>query len=73
LGVGRGAKILAVKNKSVTKILKKPRSWKDSAYKRPKRKKLDMRFDTWNIRSTYRAGSLRTAAEEISKYVYKFF
>jgi hypothetical protein len=27
-----------------------------------------MRFDTWNIRSMYRAGSLRAVAEEISKY-----
>jgi exonuclease III len=29
---------------------------------------MDMRFGTWNIRSMYRAGSLRTVAEEISKY-----
>jgi exonuclease III len=27
-----------------------------------------MRFGTWNVRSLYRAGSLRTVAEEISKY-----
>jgi hypothetical protein len=27
-----------------------------------------MRFDTWNVRSTYRAGSLRAVADEISKY-----
>jgi exonuclease III len=27
-----------------------------------------MRFDTWNVRSIYKAGSLRTVAEEISKY-----
>jgi exonuclease III len=27
-----------------------------------------MRFDTWNVRSLYRAGSLRTVAEEVSKY-----
>jgi hypothetical protein len=44
----------------VTKILKKPRTWKDSLDKRPKRKKMDMRFGTWNVRSLYRAGSLRT-------------
>jgi hypothetical protein len=30
---------------------------------------MDMRFGTWNVRSSmYRAGSLRTVAEEISKY-----
>jgi exonuclease III len=27
-----------------------------------------MRFGTWNVRSMYRAGSLRTVGEEISKY-----
>jgi hypothetical protein len=30
---------------------------------------MDMRFGTWNVRSLYRAGSLRTVAEEVSKYV----
>jgi hypothetical protein len=29
---------------------------------------MDMRFGSWNVRSLYRAGSLRTVAEEISKY-----
>jgi endonuclease/exonuclease/phosphatase family metal-dependent hydrolase len=32
---------------------------------------MDMRFVTWNVRSTsctYRAGSLKTMVEEISKY-----
>jgi hypothetical protein len=29
---------------------------------------MDMRFGTWNVRSMYRAGSLRTVVEEISKY-----
>jgi hypothetical protein len=29
---------------------------------------MDMRFGTWNIRSMYRAGSLRAVVEEISKY-----
>jgi exonuclease III len=29
---------------------------------------MDMRFGTWNVRSMYRAGSLRAVAEEISKY-----
>jgi exonuclease III len=36
--------------------------------KLPKRKKMDVRFCTWNVRSVYRAGSLRTLAKEISKY-----
>jgi exonuclease III len=27
-----------------------------------------MRFGTWNVRSMYRAGSLRAVEEEISKY-----
>jgi exonuclease III len=27
-----------------------------------------MRFDTWNVRSLYRAGSLMTVAKQISKY-----
>jgi hypothetical protein len=29
---------------------------------------MDMRFSTWNVRSMYRAGSLRAVVEEISKY-----
>jgi hypothetical protein len=29
---------------------------------------MDMRFGTWNVRSMYRAGSLRAVAEGISKY-----
>jgi hypothetical protein len=30
---------------------------------------MDMRFGIWNVRSLYRAGSLMTVAEEISKYM----
>jgi hypothetical protein len=40
----------------------------DALDKRPKRKKINMRFGTWNVRSLYRAGSLRAVAEEILKY-----
>jgi hypothetical protein len=29
---------------------------------------INMRFGTWNVRSMYRAGSLRAVTEEISKY-----
>jgi hypothetical protein len=50
------------------KDYKKPRTWTDSLDKQPKRKKMDMRFGTWNARSMYRVGTLRTVAEEISKY-----
>jgi hypothetical protein len=47
---------------------KKLRTWLDSLDKGAKRKKMDMKFGTWNVRSMYRAGSLRAVAEEISKY-----
>jgi hypothetical protein len=40
------------------------RTWPDSLDNRPKQRKMDMRFGTWNVRSMYRAGSLRTVAEE---------
>jgi hypothetical protein len=36
--------------------------------KRPKLKKMDIRYGTWYVRSLYRAGSLRTVTEEVSKY-----
>jgi hypothetical protein len=47
-------------------------TWMDFLDKRPKRKKIQMRFGAWNVRSTYRAGSLRAVAEEISKYMLDF-
>jgi hypothetical protein len=47
---------------------KKPLTWMDSLDKRHKRKKMDMRFETWNVRSMYRAGLLRAVAEEIARY-----
>jgi hypothetical protein len=52
----------------VKKVNKKPRTWTDSMDKRPKQKKMDMRFGTWNVRSMYRAGSLRVVGEDISIY-----
>jgi hypothetical protein len=67
-GLGVGLTTPHRKNKLVTKTLKKPRTWTDSLDKRPRRKKMDMRFGTWNVRSMYRAGSLRAVAEAISKY-----
>jgi hypothetical protein len=48
-----GTQILTVKNKLVTKDHKKPRTWTDSLDNRPKRKKMDMRFGTWNVRNMY--------------------
>jgi hypothetical protein len=45
-----------LKNKLVTKDHKKPRTWTVSLDKRPRGKKMDMRFGTWNVRSMYRAG-----------------
>jgi hypothetical protein len=63
-----GYKLLTVKNKLVTKINKTPQTWTDSLGNGPKRKKMDVRFATCNVRSMYRAGSLRTVAEEVSKY-----
>jgi exonuclease III len=29
---------------------------------------MDVRLNTWNVRSVYRAGSLRAVVEEITKY-----
>jgi hypothetical protein len=29
---------------------------------------MDMRFGTWNVRSLYRLGSLKTVARELGKY-----
>jgi hypothetical protein len=47
------------------KCHKGPWSGMDSFDKRPKLKKVDMRFGTWNVSSLYQAGSLITMAEEI--------
>jgi hypothetical protein len=40
----------------------------DSLVKRPKHRKKDMRFRTWNVRSLYRIGSLTTVARELGEY-----
>jgi hypothetical protein len=29
---------------------------------------MDMRFDTWNVRNLYRAGSLKTVSRELDRY-----
>jgi exonuclease III len=31
---------------------------------------MDMRFGTWNVRSLYRPGSLKTVARELGKYKF---
>jgi hypothetical protein len=67
--VGRGAnKSSPKKNKLVTKMFKKPWTWTVSLEERPTRKKMDMRFGTWNARSMYRAGSLRAVAAFTANY-----
>jgi hypothetical protein len=45
LGLGVGLTTTHRKNKPITKVNKKPRTWTDSLDKRPKRKKMDMRFE----------------------------
>jgi len=35
---------------------------------RPKQRKRDMRFGTWNVRSLYRARSCTAAARELARY-----
>jgi hypothetical protein len=68
LDVGSGANNSPQKNKFVPKCHKGPWIWTDSLDNRPKLKKMGMRFGSWNVTSLYRAGSLATVAEEISKY-----
>jgi hypothetical protein len=51
------------RNKLVTKRHKGPLSWTDSLDKRPKLRKMKIRFGTWNVRTLHRAGSLMTATK----------
>jgi hypothetical protein len=39
---------------------------------RPKQRKKDMRFGTWNVRSLYRAVSLTAAARELARVFRKW-
>jgi hypothetical protein len=55
------------KNSLMMKHLTELRTWMDSLDKRPKRRNMDMRFRTWNVRSLYRTGSLVTVSKELSK------
>jgi hypothetical protein len=59
---------LTLKNKLVTKCHKGPRTWTDSLDKRSKLRKMDVGFDTWNVRRQHREGSPMAVAKKISKY-----
>jgi endonuclease/exonuclease/phosphatase family metal-dependent hydrolase len=56
------------KKKPVTNNLHKPRTWTDILDKRPKLWNTDIRFGTWNVRSLYRVGSLKTVSRELARY-----
>jgi hypothetical protein len=40
----------------------------DGYFGNTKARKMDMRFGTWNVRSLYRSGSLKTVSGELAKY-----
>jgi hypothetical protein len=67
-GLGVGLTTLHRIMKLVKKRINEPRTWTDYLDKRPKRRNMDMRFGTWNIRIMYRVGSLMTVSRELSKY-----
>jgi hypothetical protein len=50
------------------KTSKEPQTWTDSLDKLPKLWNMDMRFGTWNVRSLYRAGSLKIVSRELARY-----
>jgi hypothetical protein len=45
-----------------------PQDWTDSLEKRHKQQNKDMGLGTWKVRSLYRADSILTVTEELSKY-----
>jgi hypothetical protein len=55
------------KIKSVTKVMKEPRTSRDSLGKRPKRWNKDMRFGLWNARILYRVGTQMALSRELSR------
>ena len=60
--------LLAVRKYLVTKCShSKPRTGTDTLV-RPKQRKGDMTFGTWNVRSLYWSGSLTAAARELARY-----
>jgi hypothetical protein len=63
-----GQQPLTVRNKLAMKNHEEPRTWSYSLYKQPKRRNIDVRFRTWNVRRLYRAGSLMTVSRELSRF-----
>ena len=55
------------KNKGVQKDYIGPRNWTDNL-EPPWQRKMEMKFETWNVRSLYRAGALGSVISEIGKY-----
>jgi hypothetical protein len=51
----------------VTKHYTQPQNRMDSLAQN-KRQKTDLRFDTCNVKSLYRSGSLKTVARELGEY-----
>jgi hypothetical protein len=63
-----GTATLTHSNKIFTKLLHEPRIWTDSLNKRHKRRNMDTRLRTWNVRILYRASTIVTGSKELSKY-----
>jgi hypothetical protein len=55
----------------VMKQLTELRIWTNLLNKRPKRRNMEMRLGTWNVRSFCRVGSLMTVSRELSRYRLK--
>jgi hypothetical protein len=53
--------------KLVTKCSKEPRNWIDTLDKWSKRRNMNMRVGTWNLRRTYGVDSLMTVSKELSR------
>jgi hypothetical protein len=64
-GLGIGLTASHLKNKIVTNCHIGLRTWSYSLDNRPKLRKRDMRFGTWNVRGLYRAGNLMTVVKKI--------
>jgi len=58
---------LTLKKEFVPKCFKAPRTWTDPLA-RTKQCKKDMRFGTWNVRSLYWVGAMKSAVGELEKY-----
>ena len=68
MGVGRVANNSSPKKYNVSKKSKiKPRTCNDPLAQAKERKR-DMRFDTWNVKNLYRAGSHTATSRESSRY-----